>query len=237
MRLWLFCRRSSSGRLLCTPCITRSARPSPCAVRMHLPIGRFTSCARREMPRRCPPPFPSFKLGFMPSRRPSPKTKKTEPEFLMNHETQDLLPPLGGLNGTTAPGQEAAQCQPPSPDSSRRGVFTADATASTGGRAARNRRERQRKQRRRAENRRTLAVEKSRGCWLCVRRNLSAEELHFHHLDPKKKRDCVAHLVSRSVSTFNIEVWACRLLCRRCHEQHHALLHSEAWRTGGCYDL
>jgi hypothetical protein len=105
------------------------------------------------------------------------------------------------------------------------------------GRAAKNRRERERKARRRAENRRTLALEKAKGCWLCMRRDLAAEKLHFHHLDPRKKRDCVAHLINRSVSTFLEELCECRLICCGCHEEHHAVLHSEAWRKGGCYDI
>lgn len=107
-----------------------------------------------------------------------------------------------------------------------------------GGRAARNRRERERKARRRAENRRIIAREKARGCWLCSRQDLPPKQLHFHHLDPRHgKKDIVCHLVSRSVNAVIAEIRATRLICSRCHKKHHALVHSEIWQTGGCYDI
>ncbi len=103
--------------------------------------------------------------------------------------------------------------------------------------AAKNRRERQRKARRRAENRRLIVVEKAHGCWLCGRRDLPFDRLHFHHLHQAEKKDHVAHLVSRSTTAFRDEIDQCRLICFGCHEKHHEILDSEAWRTGGCYDL
>lgn len=106
-----------------------------------------------------------------------------------------------------------------------------------GGRAARNRKERGRKKRRRFENRRILAKEKANGCWLCGDPDWPAGELHFHHVDRRKKRDNVAHLVSRSTESFRAEIAQCRLICRDCHEKHHEDLNSEAWRTGNFYDL
>jgi hypothetical protein len=121
----------------------------------------------------------------------------------MNQETFENLPLTGGFNAKSAPGQEAAPGLLPSADSSRNDLAIAIVPAHTGSRAARNRRERERNQRRRAENRRTLAIVKAFGCWLCMRRDLTPDELHFHHLDPKKKRDCVAHLINRSAVHFS----------------------------------
>lgn len=109
-------------------------------------------------------------------------------------------------------------------------------TGARGGRAAKNRRERERKARRRPENRRIIASEKARGCWLCSRRDLPPAKLHFHHLRGKKK-DKVCNLVSRSVAALTAEIRGCTLICRDCHEKQHDLVESEVWQTGGCYDL
>ena len=104
-------------------------------------------------------------------------------------------------------------------------------------RAHRNLRERRRKGRRRAENRRFIVKVKADGCWLCGNRSLLRGDLHFHHLDPRQKKGCVARLVNRSTQAVVEEIRKTRLICVQCHAEHHAVLESETWRTGGCYDL
>ena len=94
-----------------------------------------------------------------------------------------------------------------------------------------------RKIRRKAENRRIILAVKAEGCWLCGRKDLPGADLHFHHLDPKTKKGNIADLVTRSTRALLVEISKCRLICVEDHKKHHAILKSEAWRTGGCYDL
>lgn len=139
---------------------------------------------------------------------------------LMIHVHHHVLPPAACRCTQTR-----ARCGP-----ARSG--TAAAT-----RARRNLREGRRKGRRRAENRRFIVKVKADGCWLCGNRSLPLGDLHFHHLDPRQKKECVARLVNRSTRAVVEEIRKTRLICVQCHAEHHAVLESETWRTGGCYDL
>jgi hypothetical protein len=94
-----------------------------------------------------------------------------------------------------------------------------------------------RKIRRKAENRRIILAVKAEGCWLCGRKDFPVTDLHFHHLDPKTKKGNIADLVTRSTRALVEEISKCRLICVEDHKKHHAILKSEVWRTGGCYDL
>jgi hypothetical protein len=99
------------------------------------------------------------------------------------------------------------------------------------------RHERERKRRRHIENRRIIRELKMAGCWLCGRADLPSTLLHFHHVDPATKKAAVAHFTTRSTGALIAEINKCRLICVDCHETHHETITSEAWRTGGCYDL
>ena len=73
-------------------------------------------------------------------------------------------------------------------------------------------------------------IAKRRQEWMvdkaCVRCG-SCEDLHVHHRDPAEK---VAHSVwSWSAARREAELAKCEVLCRPCHEEHHA----SEWRRHG----
>jgi hypothetical protein len=39
------------------------------------------------------------------------------------------------------------------------------------------------------------------------------------------------------MEALRLEVCGTRLICRKCHSEHHEILDSKAWKTGGCYDI
>lgn len=96
-------------------------------------------------------------------------------------------------------------------------------------------RERRRKRARHAENRRIILRLKAEGCWLCGDKTCEIYDLHFHHLGEKK--GCIARLLTRSTEALLEEILGTRIICRRCHTEHHAVLESNSWKTGGCYEI
>ena len=107
----------------------------------------------------------------------------------MKQPIPDNLLPSGGLHAPYAPDVEDTTCPPGGPAALAANATELKPPVASGDRAAMNRRERKRKQRRRAENLHIVALEKAKGCWLCLRQDLAPAAGHFHHLDLKKKRN------------------------------------------------
>jgi transposase len=73
--------------------------------------------------------------------------------------------------------------------------------------------------RRRRKVKAILVAEAGGSCWVCgYRRNMRA--LHFHHLDPSKKRiEINAKGVAVALETLRAEARKCVLLCSNCHAE------------------
>jgi hypothetical protein len=72
-----------------------------------------------------------------------------------------------------------------------------------------------------AANLRLIRRIKKRGCWLCRKKPADLGELHFHHLKPETKKRTIAEMLDYSTAAVVAEIRKCRLLCRKCHCQHH----------------
>lgn len=58
-------------------------------------------------------------------------------------------------------------------------------------------------------------------CMVCG----SAEDLHFHHVDPTNKESTVAKMWSLSEARFRAELAKCVLICSTCHKAEHRTAH------------
>jgi 5-methylcytosine-specific restriction endonuclease McrA len=62
----------------------------------------------------------------------------------------------------------------------------------------------------------------SSGCVVCGEKDIRV--LHFHHKNPKTKKDGVAMLANKraSIAVLQEEIEKCILLCANCHAKFHA---------------
>lgn len=63
--------------------------------------------------------------------------------------------------------------------------------------------------------------DKRLGCSFCPRTNLPPEDIHYDHVDPRTKVDCISNLLWDTTEKLLDEMGRCRRICIHCHEERH----------------